>query len=72
MEHTLTSRQAFEAMRRFLELFIEREPPERCETIFMILSSTQILPDGLTADPADWDDWERAVASVIGTDAEGA
>ena len=72
MERTLTSRQALEAMRHFLAQFNEREPPERRETITFILNWTEIQPDGMTHDPAQWQDWEKAVASVLGDDAERA
>jgi hypothetical protein len=68
VDTTLSSRQAFEAMRRFLEQFNEREPPERRETIEMLLGWTEIQDDGITADPAQWSDWEQAVASVIGSE----
>jgi hypothetical protein len=70
MEQTLTSRQAFEAMRRFLAQFNEREPRERRETIRLILSGTEIESDGATSDPAQWHDLDRAVASVIGSDTD--
>jgi hypothetical protein len=72
MEQTLASRQAFEAMRRFLAQFNEREPPERRETIESILTWTEIEQDGGTSDPAQWHDWEQAVASVIGSATEGS
>ncbi|NUU16530.1 hypothetical protein HP550_04630 [Cellulomonas humilata] len=62
----LTSREAFEAMRCFLAQFNEREPPERRETIEQILSWTEFQADGGTFDPAQWHDWEAAVASAIG------
>jgi hypothetical protein len=69
MKQTLTSRQAFEAMRRFLAQFNEREPPERRETILFILDWTEIEQHGMTRDPAQWDDWEEVVASVLRDDA---
>ncbi len=61
MSDSLTSREAFEAMRLFLAQFNEREPEARRETIFFLLSWTQIQEDGMTSDPAQWPDWERAV-----------
>jgi hypothetical protein len=64
VETNLTPVEAFEAMRLFLEQFNEREPMERRETIFFILGWTAIQPDGGTSDPAQWPDWEQAVADV--------
>jgi hypothetical protein len=64
---TLTSRQAFEAMRTFLEQFNEREPPDRRQTLDQLLDWTTVDSDGVTSDPAQWSDWERAVASVLAT-----
>jgi hypothetical protein len=58
--------------RRVLAQFKKREPPERRETIESILGWTEIEPDGGTFDPAERDDWEQAVASVIGSDTDGA
>jgi hypothetical protein len=63
----LTIDQAFEAMRWFVAQFNEREPPERRETIEFILSWTSRagFKDGGTADPAQWEDWEEAVAKAL-------
>lgn len=74
MTMTLTKREAFEAMRCFLAQFNEREPPERRRTIEQILSWTEIEADGGTSDPAQWHDWEKAVAlaiSRLGPSSEG-
>ena len=65
VESALTSRQAFEAMRLFLEQFNEREPPERRETIDMLLAWTEVRSDEVTADPAQWDDWCAAVEAAL-------
>lgn len=65
MESELTARQAFEAMRRFLEQFKEREPHDRKETIEQILRWTEIEADGGTADPAQWHDWVTVVRAVL-------
>ena len=51
-------------MRIFLAQFNEREPENRRETIFFILSWTQIESDGITSDPAQAHDWEKAVADA--------
>ena len=69
-EQTLTIRQAFEAMRRFLAQFNEREPLEQRQTIESILSWTEIEPDGGTFDPAQWHDWERVVSNVIASETD--
>ena len=62
MDQLLTIDQAFEAMRRFLVQFNEREPPERKETIQFILSWTSRTgwAGGGTSDPAQWSDWEAS------------
>ena len=64
MSESLTSREAFEAMRLFLAQFNEREPEHRRETIELLLGWTQIEADGGTGDPAQWDDWLRAVVDA--------
>jgi len=62
----ITVRQAFEAMRLFLEQFNEREPNERKETIEQLLRWTEIEADGDSSDPAQWHDWIGAVRTVLG------
>lgn len=47
MESVLGYRQAFEAMRRFLERFNEREPHDRKLTIEQLLQWTEIEADGV-------------------------
>lgn len=61
----LTTREAFEAMRFFLARFNEREPAARRATIDTILRWTEIEAGGVTADPAQWQDWEAAVALAV-------
>ena len=51
-------------MRIFLAQFNEREPESQRETIYSILSWTQIERDGITFDPAQSDDWAKAVADA--------
>lgn len=51
-------------MRIFLAQFNEREPVGQRETIESILSWTQIEGDGVTADPAQASDWDKAVAEA--------
>ena len=64
MDSTLTSVEAFEAMRLFLAQFNQREPPQRRETLFFLLGWTAIQDDGMTSDPAQWHDWEKAVTAA--------
>lgn len=63
----LTIEQAFEAMRNFLAQFNEREPPQRRETIMFLLEWTgrDRWVDGGTNDPAQWSEWEEAVAKAL-------
>ncbi len=63
---TLTIRQAYEAMRYFLDQYNEREPPERKESIAQLLRWTEIEGDGISYDPAQWHDWQAAVARAVG------
>lgn len=51
-------------MRIFLAQFNEREPKGQRETIYSILAWTQIESDGITYDPAQSSDWEKAVADA--------
>ena len=65
MASQLSTAQAFEAMRLFLAQFNEREPESRRYTIEMLLAWTAIQADGGTSDPAQWDDWEKAVSDAL-------
>lgn len=51
-------------MRVFLTRFNEREPADRRETLDLLLSWTELQPDGITYDPAQWQDWLEAVEVV--------
>lgn len=59
----LTPRQAFEAMSRFLWQFYERTKPGDMVTL---LTDITIEDDGMTTDPAAWDDWLHCVREVRG------
>jgi hypothetical protein len=63
---TLTSVQAYEAMRTFVAQFNEREPADQRETIDSMLRWTELEPDGTSYDPAQWEDWKAAVAAALG------
>ena len=64
MTERLSTHEAFEAMRRFLAAFNEREPIERRVTIEQLLRWTEVQADGATFDPAQWDDWLSAVEAA--------
>jgi hypothetical protein len=61
MDETLTKREAFLAMYAFLERIYERL---KSDDLGGILGDMSLLPDGGTADPSVWSDWELAVQSV--------
>ena len=65
---TLTERQAFDAMRVFLEAFWRRGGADDASELVKILSWTQIAADGGAMDPAQWADWRDAVTSALGAD----
>ncbi|MGA8725424.1 MAG: hypothetical protein WB565_10290 [Acidimicrobiales bacterium] len=60
----LSERQAFDAMRVFLQAYWERFNSAQVSDV---LSDTQdaFLADTTTADPAAWNDWRKAVAQVL-------
>ena len=58
---TLDERQAYEAMRLFLERFYARAGNDM-ETLIADLT---IEADGQPLDPAAWDDWLKAVTTVL-------
>jgi hypothetical protein len=62
----LSERQAFEAMRRYLEGYWEEFRDARVSDV---LSDTQaaFLADTVTADPAEWDRWTQIVDAVLAT-----
>ncbi len=58
MINKLTEKQAFLAMVSFLEDYYEQT---KSDEIGALLGSLQLLDDGVTADPAMWDDWLKIV-----------
>lgn len=62
----LSQRQAFDAMRRYLQAYWERSNQS---LVSDVLSDTQpaFLADTVTADPAAWEDWLKAVQEAIAT-----
>jgi hypothetical protein len=66
----LTALQGFEAMRRFVQQFSQREPAEHRERFEQLLRWTEIEPDGITVDPAQWADWQAAVDETLSAESE--
>lgn len=60
----LTPRQAFDAMRLFLEGYYQRTDSN---DVGSILGDLQFLENGRTADSAAWEDWMECVTKVIKT-----
>lgn len=52
--NNLTEKQAFLAMIYFLEQYYQQT---ESDDVGALLGSLQLLEDGMTADPAMWDDW---------------
>jgi hypothetical protein len=59
-EHTLTEREAFDAMSRFLWQYANRAG----DRLFDLLGDIHLENDGLPTDPAAWDDWMACVREV--------
>jgi hypothetical protein len=60
----LSGRQAFDAMRCYLQAYWERS---NTSLVSDVLSDTQtaFLAETVTADPAAWEDWLKAVNAVL-------
>jgi len=67
-EARLSSREAYLAMFEFLRHHDERGPTD---VIGGLLGSLSLLPDGGTADPAAWLDWQKAVETVLSAERSG-
>ncbi|MCA3698203.1 MAG: hypothetical protein IOB84_00255 [Brevundimonas sp.] len=63
-EPVLTEFQAYNAMLEFLEAYWERGG-RTSDDLASMLSGMQLFDDGSTYDPAQWDDWKRAVSAVL-------
>ena len=70
MDQMLTTRQAFQAMRCFIDQFKDREPDKYRERFEQLIRWTRIESDGGTYDPAQWPDWEAAVARALGPESD--
>ena len=60
---TLDEREALEAMGHFLQAYYDRGHHKDSD-LPLVIHSIEILSDGITADPAAWDDWLDAVRKV--------
>lgn len=61
MENKLTLKEAFVAMRLFLEEYYQRTSSD---DVGSLLGDLDFLDDGGTADPAAWEDWIECVEKV--------
>ena len=59
---TLTSAQAFSAMVQFLEQYYDRA---HSDDVAVLVSHLKLLEDGMTVDPATWQDWMNCVHRVL-------
>ena len=64
MKDTLTYLEAFKAMNYFLKKYYEQTSSD---DVGSLLGEMQILGDGVTADPAAWEDWIECVTRIIGS-----
>lgn len=62
----LTIEQAFQTMRCFVDQFMKREPEEYRWRFEQIIRWTRIDDEGVTSDPAQWEDWKASVARATG------
>lgn len=63
MDEKITILQAYKAMYEFLlDLYYREGQPDNLGSF---LSDLQILEDGMTADPAAWQDWILVVNKVV-------
>ena len=62
MNSKLTTRQAFNAMRRFLEAYYERTSSD---DVGSLLGTMMFLQDNSTADPAAWKEWLDCVKEAL-------
>ncbi|MGN9163739.1 hypothetical protein ACTNDY_00440 [Tissierellaceae bacterium HCP3S3_D8] len=58
---TLTIKEAFESMVKYLEMYYERTDSE---DIGSLLGDMILLEDGITSDPAVWNDWITCIKII--------
>lgn len=61
-EERITKIQAFNAMRKFLEMYYERT---LSDDVGSLLGDLNMITEGETADPAAWDDWNQALRDIL-------
>jgi hypothetical protein len=61
--YTLDEKEALEAMGYFLRAYYDRGHHKESD-LPLVMHSIEILSDGITADPAAWDDWLDAIRKV--------
>jgi hypothetical protein len=59
---SLTAREAFDAMARFLEAYWDRAQPDA--HLEVLLADIELQEDGAPRDPASWADWLVAVRAA--------
>lgn len=64
---TLTEKQAFQTMVLFLEEFYQRT---KSDEVGGLLSDLLMSEEGLTADPAAWEDWQKCIEKIIKTSSQ--
>jgi hypothetical protein len=62
MNELITKIQAFNAMRKFLEMYYKRT---LSDDVGSLLGDLNMITQGETADPAAWDDWNQALENVL-------
>jgi hypothetical protein len=60
----LTSLEAYKAMFSFLDAYWKRSG-KNSEELAALLGSMALLPDGNSADPAQMEDWKKAVEQAL-------
>ncbi len=58
---TLTAKEAFESMIKYLEMYYERTGSD---DIGSLLGDMILLEDGVTSDPAAWNDWLTCIKII--------
>jgi hypothetical protein len=59
---SVTNLQAFNIMKQYLNSFYHKT---KSDDIGSLLGDIWLLEDGLTADPAAWEDWVDSIKSII-------
>jgi hypothetical protein len=62
VDENLTKIQAFNTMRKFLEMYYKRT---LSDDVGSLLGDLQMIAEDETADPAAWHDWNQALSDVL-------